>query len=164
MGKQRLLYLLFIILITGGVTSCAVEAPEFIGSDGVKLEKMEDKEILFSAGVKVNNPNWFGVKLKRSTLDVYIDDQLLGKVHLEKKVKMKAKRESTLTLPLRASLEDGAMMMILRNRTKENVNVRFKGKVKGGVWIFSKKIEIDETRQIPGKYLRPGGFPNATQQ
>lgn len=164
MCKERFLNILLAFLIVGWMSSCAIEAPEFMGSEGLKLEKMEEKEILFSAGVKVNNPNWFGIKLKRSTLDIYLEDQLLGKLHLEKKVKMKAKRESALTLSLRASLEEGAMMMILRNSMKDNVSVRFKGKVKGGIWIFSKKIEVDETRQIPGEYLRPGGFPKATQQ
>jgi LEA14-like dessication related protein len=157
--RIRLLNSFFLfLLLAGTLASCAVESPEFIGSEGVKLEKMSEGEILFSAGVKVNNPNWFGIKLKKSTLDVYLEEQLVGKIHLEKKVKMRAKRESSLSLPLRASLEDGAMMMLMRYSTKENVNVRFKGKVKGGVWIFSKKIEIDETRQIPGRSLRPGGF------
>jgi len=152
------------LLLLSVVTSCAVEAPEFTAGDGFKIEKMEDRQILFSAGIKVDNPNWFAIKLKRSSLDVYMDDQLLGKLQLEKKVKMKAKKESEITLPLRASLEEGAMMMIFRNATKENVTIRFKGKVKGGVWIFSKKIAVDETRQVPGKFLRPGGFQKSEQE
>lgn len=142
------------------LSSCAVEAPEFIGSNGFKMDKMDGKEILFTAGVKVNNPNWFGIKIKRSAVDVYIEDQLMGKVQLEKKVKMKARRESTLTLPLKAVLEDGALITMMRYASKENVNVRIKGKVRGGVWIFSKKIEIDEKRQISGKDLSPGGLMN----
>jgi LEA14-like dessication related protein len=124
------------------------------------MDKMDGKEILFTAGVKVNNPNWFGIKIKRSAVDVYIEDQLMGKVQLEKKVKMKARRESTLTLPLKAVLEDGALITMMRYASKENVNVRIKGKVRGGVWIFSKKIEIDEKRQISGKDLSPGGLMN----
>ena len=34
------------------------------------------------------------------------------------------------------------------------MNVSIKGKVKGGVWFLSKKIEIDETRQVSGKDLQ----------
>lgn len=157
MIRPTIFYSLILLLL---LSSCAVEAPEFIGSDGFKMDKMDGKEILFTAGVKVNNPNWFGIKIKRSAVDVYIEDQLMGKVQLEKKVKMKAKRESTLTLPLKAVLEDGALITMMRYASKENVNVRIKGKVKGGVWIFSKKIEIDEKRQISGKDLSPGGLMN----
>lgn len=157
MIRPTIFYSLILLLF---LSSCAVEAPEFIGSDGFKMDKMDGKEILFTAGVKVNNPNWFGIKIKRSVVDVYIEDQLMGKVQLEKKVKMKAKRESTLTLPLKAVLEDGALITMMRYASKENVNVRIKGKVKGGVWIFSKKIEIDEKRQISGKDLSPGGLMN----
>lgn len=157
MIRPTIFYSLILLLL---LSSCAVEAPEFIGSDGFKMDKMDGKEILFTAGVKVNNPNWFGIKIKRSVVDVYIEDQLMGKVQLEKKVKMKAKRESTLTLPLKAVLEDGALITMMRYASKENVNVRIKGKVKGGVWIFSKKIEIDEKRQISGKDLSPGGLMN----
>ena len=157
MIRPTIFYSLILLLL---LSSCAVEAPEFIGSDGFKMDKMDGKEILFTAGVKVNNPNWFGIKIKRSAVDVYIEDQLMGKVQLEKKVKMKAKRESTLTLPLKAVLEDGALITMMRYASKENVNVRIKGKVKGGVWIFSKKIEIGEKRQISGKDLSPGGLMN----
>lgn len=145
------------------VSSCAIESPEFIGSEGFKLEKMDGKEILFTAGVKVDNPNWFGIKIKKSIVDVYVEDQLMGQVQLEKKVKMKARRESTLTLPLKAVLEDGAMITMMRYASKENVNVRIKGKVKGGVWIFSKKIDVDEKRQISGKKLAPSGLMNIGQ-
>ena len=115
---------------------------------------IDGKTINFNAGVKVSNPNWFAIKVKRSTVDVYVEEQYMGKVSLEKKVKLKAKRESILQFPLKAELEDGAMFTMLRYASKENVNVRIKGKVKGGVWFFSKKIEIDETRQVSGKELQ----------
>lgn len=152
--------LLAILLLVG---SCAIEAPEFIGSEGFKMEKMDGKEIRFTAGVKVNNPNWFAIKIKKSAVDVYVEDQLMGQVQLEKKVKMKARHESTLTMPLKVILEDGAMITMMRYASKENVNIRIKGKVKGGVWFFSKKIEIDEKRQISGKNLSPNSFMNSGQ-
>jgi LEA14-like dessication related protein len=155
--------LLFPVLLLFMISSCAVQAPEFMGSEGFKMEKMDGKEIRFTAGIKVKNPNWFGIKIKKSMLDVYVEDQLMGQVQLEKKVKLKAKRENSLTLPLKAILEDGAMITMMRYASKENVNVRIKGKVKGGIWIFSKKIEIDEKRQVSGRNLSPGGLMNIGQ-
>lgn len=144
-------------LITVLVTSCAsFRTPEFRGSEGVKFEKMDGKNVAFTAGVKMFNPNWFGVKIKKSHLDVYVEEHYMGKIYLDKKVKLKAKKESSLIFPLHAVLEDGAMLTVLRYSKAENVAIRFAGKVKGGVWIFSKKMEVNETRNISGKDLRLG--------
>ena len=151
-------YLFLSIILTLVFSSCKVSAPEFRGSEGMKLDKIDGKIITFNVTAKVYNPNWFSVKVKRSGVDVFIEDQYIGKLKLEKKVKMKAKRESTLEAPMRAELEDGAMMSMLRLSTKESVKLRVTGKVKGGIWFLSKKIKVDETTQIPGKNLRPGGF------
>lgn len=148
---SRLKWIIPVLII---VQSCAIKAPEFRGSEGFKLEGKEGKEIRFNAGVKVYNPNWFGVKIKRSNVDVYLEDQYMGVLSLEKKAKMKAKRESTIEFPLKMALEDGALMTALKYSMKEEVNLVIKGKVKGGIWIFSKKIAVDDTLKIPGKSLR----------
>lgn len=141
------------------LSSCAnFEEPEFISSSGLKLEKMDGQVINFTAGAKVYNPNWFGIKIKPSHVEIYVEDQLMGNVFLEKKVKLKAKRESDLVFKLRGELEDGAMITALKYSRKDNVAVRIKGKVKGGVWIFSKKMEIDETKTVSGKDLKLGGL------
>lgn len=139
------------------ISSCAnFEEPEFISSNGLKMGKIEGKKISITADVVVANPNWFGIKIKPSNLDVYIENQYMGKIFLEKKVKMKAKQESTLSMDLRAELADGAMITALKYANKESVKVHFTGKVKGGVWLFSKKIAIDETKTISGKNLKLG--------
>ena len=148
---------LFILLFVLG--SCAsIQEPEFRGSDGFKLEKIEGKEIRFSFAAKVYNPNWFGIRVKPSHLEVYLEDQFMGKIFLDKKVKIKARRESDLNVGLRAELEDGAMITALRYSKADSVEVRLKGKVKGGVFILSKKFELDEKRTISGKNLRLGGM------
>ncbi len=147
----------FISILTLVFSSCAnFEEPEFISSNGVKMGGIEGKKISLTADIIVSNPNWFGIKIKPSNLDVYIENQYMGKIFLEKKVKMKAKQESALSMDLRAELADGAMITALKYANKENVKVHLIGKVKGGVWIFSKKIAIDETKTISGKNLQLG--------
>ena len=148
---------LFILIAFVLLTGCATfQEPEFRGSEGVKMEKMDGQEISLSAGIKVYNPNWYALKIKPSTVEVYLEDQLMGTVKLNKKVKMKAKQESSLSLSLLATLEDGAMFTALRYAKKDQVKVRIKGKVKGGVFFLSKKVEVDETKTISGKDLNLG--------
>ena len=149
--------ILIVSFLAAIISSCAnFEEPESISSNGLKMGKIEGKKISLTADVVVANPNWFGIKIKPSNLDVYIENQYMGKIYLEKKVKMKAKRESTLSMDLRAELADGAMITALKYANKENVKVHLTGKVKGGVWLFSKKIAIDETKTISGKNLKLG--------
>jgi LEA14-like dessication related protein len=149
----------FLFILTAFVlfTGCATfQEPEFRGSEGVKMDKLDGKEITLSAKVKVYNPNWYALKIKPSTVEVYLEDKLMGTVELTEKVKMKAKQESSLSLPLLATLEEGAMFTALRYATKEQVKVRIKGKVKGGIFFVSKKMDVDETKTISGKDLNLG--------
>jgi LEA14-like dessication related protein len=151
--KKFLFILSAIVLLTGCAT---FQEPEFRGSEGVKMDKMDGQEITLSASVKVFNPNWYALKIKPSTVEVYLEEKLMGTVQLTKKVKMKGKQESSLSLHLLATLEDGAMFAALRYATKDQVKVRIKGKVKGGIFFLSKKVEIDETKTISGKDLNLG--------
>lgn len=153
-------YIFYVFVIGLTLSSCKVGAPDFRGSDGFKLEKMDGREIYAGITAKVYNPNWFAIKLKKTALDVYMEEQYMGKIMLDKKLKLKAKRESALNVALHAQLEEGAMISMLRYSAKENVNVRIEGKIKAGVWFFTKKISVNETHQIPGKSLRPGGLLN----
>lgn len=134
-------------------TGCTFYEPELLGEESFKMEKFEGKEIRFTAGAKVKNQNWFAIKVKPSTLDLYVDGEYMGKVHLEKKVKMRAKKETMLEAPFVAELEANALMKAMGIALKGDVQVRLTGKIKGGVFIFSKKIEFDETRTMNGRSL-----------
>ena len=127
--------------------------------DGVKkLKSFRVKDLQVTAFVKwlivPKHSNKFGVKLKKSKVEVYLEDQYMGILSLEKKAKMKANRESTIEFPLKMALEDGALITALKYSMKDEVNLIVKGKVKGGVWIISKKIEVNDTIKVPGKNLR----------
>ncbi|MDG1331485.1 MAG: LEA type 2 family protein [Crocinitomicaceae bacterium] len=147
-------YIVAIGLVVSLLASCTFHEPEIRGGETFKMEKMEGQEVRFTAGAKVYNGNWFAVKVKKSTLDLYVDGEYMGKVHLLKKVKMKAKKETDLQANFLAELEGNAMMKALGLAMKGEVEVRMKGKIKGGVFIFSKKLDFDEKRKINGSSLR----------
>ncbi len=147
-------YIVAIGLVVSLLASCTFYEPEMRGGESFKMEKMDGKEVRFTAGAKVYNGNWFAIKVKKSTLDLYVDGDYMGKVHLLKKVKMKAKRETDLEGTFLAELEENAMMKALGLAMKGDVEVRLKGKIKGGVFIFSKKLDFDERRKINGSSFR----------
>lgn len=146
-------YLIPIVAVLFVAASCTFHEPEFRGGETFKLDKIDGKKVMFTAGAKVYNGNWFGVKVKPSKLDLYIDGDYVGKVHLTKKVKMKAKKETQLEVPFVAELENSPLVQAMGLATKNEVKVRFKGKIKGGVFIFTKKVDFDESRTISPKKL-----------
>ncbi len=147
-------YIIAIGLVISLLSSCTFHEPEMRGDETFKLERMEGKEVRFTAGAKLYNGNWFAVKVKKSTLDLYVDGEYMGKIHLLKKVKMKAKRETDLQADFLAELEGNALMKAMGLAMKGDVVVRMTGKIKGGVFIFSKKLDFDESRTMNGRSLR----------
>lgn len=147
-------YIVAIGLVVILMTSCTFHEPEMRGEESFKLEKFEGKEVRFTAGAKVYNGNWFAIKIKPSILDLYIDGEYMGKVHLKKKVKMKAKKETDLQADFVAELEGNALVKAMGLAMKGDVVVRMTGKIKGGVFIFSKKLDFDESRTVNARSLR----------
>jgi LEA14-like dessication related protein len=147
-------FLLSFIVVALLMSSCTFYEPEFRGAEKFDVEKIDGKTVKFTAGATVYNENWFGVKVKPSYLDLYIDGKLMGKIHLDKKVKMKRKSETTLVAPFTAMLEGNALVEAMKLATKGDVKVRMKGKIKAGVFIFSKKVDFDETRTMNAKSFR----------
>lgn len=132
------------------LVSCNFYKPEFRGGESISNVKIEGREIKLDAGAKIYNPNKYSIKVKPSLLDVYVDDQHMGKLHLDKKFKMKAKEETQIKAPLTITVDEGAMFRLMAVVAQGNLNVRLKGKVKAGVWFVSKKIDVDETRSLDG--------------
>lgn len=135
--------------------SCKLSAPELRGGESFDVKKVEGGEIKVNAGAKIYNGNWFGIKVKPSDLEVFVDGEMVGVMRLDKKVKLKRKQETVIDAPLTIKLEDGSLMNLMQLAMKGNVDVRMKGKLKAGVFIFSKKIDFDETKSFNASKLRP---------
>lgn len=155
MMSRKLVQRFFILtLLVGFISSCAVyEDLEFERMDGFKLDGIKGRDINMTVGVVVTNPNWYAIKLLPSTVKVFLEGQLIGEVHLNKKVKIRRKQENTLSVPLNATLEEGAMFTMIRYSTKDTISLRMAGDVRAGVLFVSKKMPVDENRKISGKGL-----------
>lgn len=126
---------------------------KFKGIESVKFPKVDQKEILIDLSLKLDNPNNYKIKIKPSTLDVYIGGVLMGQVHLDKKFVIKRNREGSYSTQLAVKLEDGMLFSLMKFATMTEVSIRFKGRVKGSVYGINKKVDIDETKKINGNIL-----------
>jgi LEA14-like dessication related protein len=145
----------FIFLALFALTACGgFKYPELRSNEGVKMLKMDGRNLTFEAKAVVFNPNGFSLKVKPSTVRVALEGQDMGSVQLSQKLKLKRKSSDTLTIPFNVELAEGAMLTMLRYMVRDSVKVKITGKVKGGIGFISKKQKIDFERSIPGRMLR----------
>ena len=108
------------------------------------------REVKLTVEGDVLNENGFGIKLKPSIFDMYVEDIYIGKVHLDKKLKLKRKKTTHLVAPITVNLEQGVMFKAMRLIRKDKLKIQLKGEAKVGVFIFTKKMLIDEAKVING--------------
>lgn len=149
-------YLLVLLFI---FSSCTFEDVQFKEAENFKLNKIEGRTMSVSFDAILNNPNGYHLKVKPSSFDLYINGNHVGIIHLDEKIKIIKRSESTVAVPVTAELLNGALPKLLAGALKKTATVRIVGTVKGGVSIFSTKKKIDETREIPLRDLNLGGLP-----
>ena len=150
----------FILLfLVGFLFSCKpVKEPIFVSFNGVNsLKWLDKKNIKFTVGCTLENPNSFALKVKPCSLDVYIEKRPLGVVFLDEKIKIKRKKRTDVEAPISVKLNGGAMLTLMKYGSRDSVTVRLEGYVKGGVFIFSKKVPIKFKKTISPKSLNSFG-------
>ena len=135
--------LFFLLLMILFMTSCR-EPKELVFRDfqNLSIENVG----LSSANLKVDllyyNPNNFGLELKRTDIDIYINNNLLG--HSSQDLQVAIPKRDVFTLPLKLDLD---MKNLLKNglmrKQKKKVNVRLLGKVKVGKAGVFKIFNVD---------------------
>lgn len=133
---QRLLYVCLIIGLLA--SSCGkVEEPEFrrLNNFGIRKFGLQESTVGFNA--VYFNPNNFGVSVKETALDVYIDSTYIGKFIQPQTVDVANKAEFSIPLEATITLQN-AMNLGLERKLGKEVLVRADGSVrigKAGVYI-----------------------------
>ena len=134
--------------------SCAVfEEPDFEFS-GVDIGEIGADEATFMVKAQVENPNWYALKVKKSQVDVLIENKKMGTIYLDNKIKFKRKSDGEHSIPLRASLEKGALLQLMQYSMEDKLQLNIKGKVKAGILFISKTFPVDYKRSISGTDLQ----------
>lgn len=119
------------------------------------MGKMDTKTVSFTIKASIYNPNWYALKVKPSSLDVSTSDGKIGTLYLDEKIKMKARKETSLVVPMHIDLEKGIMMKLMSFSLKDSIKINLNGDVRGGVFFITKKIPVEFSRSISPKDLNP---------
>ncbi len=155
---SRLLLFPIVALLFFGTNSCSIDEPDISNVGNFKLKKLEGQRIEAEFSVDCDNPNGFGFKVKKANIDVSANDQILGNISLDKKLKVKRKSKNTYTIPVIIELENGALFKIMQLSLSGEVTVLFKGKVRGSVCGIGKSFEVNETKKIDASALNLEGL------
>jgi LEA14-like dessication related protein len=151
-NKNQLTYWIAALIL---LASCGFQQPVFKKYEGFDMGKMDAKNVFFTIKASIYNPNWYALKVKPSSLEISTSDGKIGVLHLDEKIKMKGRKETSIVAPMHIDLEKGIMMKLMSFSLKDSVKINLKGDVRGGVFFITKKIPMEFSRSISPKDLNP---------
>lgn len=135
--------LVLIISILFFMSSCRTPKDlEFREYNSVSVENMGFTSSTLKMNLVYYNPNNFGLELKRTELDIYVDSSFLG--HSSQDLQVAVPKRGIFTIPLRVDLD---MKNLLKNGLTTLLNkqvlVRAVGNVKVGKAGVYKTFKVD---------------------
>ncbi len=135
--------ILVLFIFSAIMASCSAPKDlEFREYNNLAFEKMGFTSTTLSMNLVYYNPNNFGMELKRSELDIYIDSSFLG--HSSQDLQVAIPRRDVFTVPIKVQVD---MKNLLKNGLatlmNKEVNVRALGTVKVGKAGVYKNFKVD---------------------
>lgn len=132
MKAKLLLPLLAVVFFGMTVTSCRqIVAPEYVGVENIQLQSKGFTNTTLSADVRLYNPNKSNLTFKSGSLNIFVDDRLLGHTELDSTIYIN--RLDTFSIPIAVKLDvKNVLGNALSIGLKDSVLMRLEGKVKVG--------------------------------
>jgi LEA14-like dessication related protein len=135
-------------------SSCATfEDPIEVVSNDMNMENLNLDEAALRFNTTVHNNTWTPIKIKPSTLELFVDGEKLGDVYLDEKIRLKSKKDNELNTLLHVKFADGILGKLIRYRFKETVKLELRGKVKTRVLFIPVKVPVSYSKTISPKTL-----------
>jgi hypothetical protein len=148
MKTPSFLFLLFLF------SSCAsFEDPIEVLSYDMKMENLNLEEAALRFNTNIHNNTWTPIKIKPSTLELFVDGEKLGDVYLEEKIRLKSNKDNEVNALLHVKFADGILGKLIRYRFKETAQLELRGKVKTGLLYVPIKIPVNYSKVISPKTL-----------
>jgi len=128
------------------LTSCLdYEDVEFKGVQNVGLEGREGGKVTLRIDMKVNNPNNYNIKIKKSLLDIFINGSKVGKTKIKNDILLKKNRQDVYSIYLTLGEKElkGSALSSIGSLLTGSMKVRIKGDIKAKVYGVGKKFPID---------------------
>lgn len=147
---------LSIILLIVLCSCSSMEEPiAFVQYNGVDMNGVSAKQFDFNLKITVKNNLFLPVKIMPSTIDFVIDQKSFGQVTFDDKIKMKARRNTDIIVPLHLTLEDGAFLNLMTYMNKESAVLKLNGDVHAKMLFISKDVPLNFSKTFSPKTFNP---------
>jgi LEA14-like dessication related protein len=148
MKTLSFLFLLFFF------SSCATfEDPIELVSSTMKMENLNLDEAALRFNTTIHNNTWTPIKIKPSTLELFVDGEKLGDLYIDEKIRLKSKKDTDVNTLVYVKFADGILGKLIRYRFKDTAQLEVRGKVKTGLLFVPVKIPVNYTKTIFPKTL-----------
>ena len=153
---RKILNIAFFALL---FSSCNVQDVEMVNVNSYKVAKSSDDKIKLILNIRIDNPNTFNIKVKKTDLNLFVNGTDAGKINLEDKLIILKKTETDYDFVLTADQKQVSRAVVQAGigiALTGKVNINVKGWIKGKVFGIGKKIDIDEKQSLSVKDLGLG--------
>ena len=148
MKTPSFLFLLFLF------SSCATfEDPIELVSNSMNMENLNLDEAALRFNTTIHNNTWTPIKIKPSTLELFVDGEKLGDLYIDEKIRLKSKKDTEVNTLVHVKFADGILGKLIRYRFKETAQLELRGKVKTGLLFVPVKIPVNYSKTISPKTL-----------
>lgn len=149
--KQYLKLSIYALLTTLLFSGCFdYEDVAFNGLESVSVVDRKNGNIKIKLMVNIHNPNDYNIKVKKSTLSIYLNDKYVGETQMTEKIILKKKTEDLYPVYLNTNGKDifktgiGAISALLGG----TADIRLKGTLKASAYGITRNFDVDETETI----------------
>jgi len=140
----RLYPIVFILLFTCCKPFQEVKVTEI---ESVALAERTNTMVKVDVGVKINNPNGYRIKIKKSELEGFLNGKSVGNVNMTNKIVLEAKTEKSYTLSFTADMTQLMKSLPILMITQSAV-LNVKGYITAKVFLFRKRVPVDMKEQF----------------
>lgn len=137
--------------------SCsAYKEVEMLGVQNYNIDNITKENVDLAITVKVNNPNDYNIKIKKTALDLFIETNKVGKAQMKEDVVLKKNTNAEYTFVVTADykeLSNGVLKAAPTAIFKNNIRIGAKGRVKAKAFGVGKKFDLDLVDTINIKEL-----------
>lgn len=119
----------------------------------MNMENLNLDEAALRFNTTVHNNTWTPIKIKPSTLELFVDGEKLGDLYIDEKIRLKSKKDTEVNTLVHLKFADGILGKLIRYRFKETAQLEVRGKVKTGLLFVPVKIPVNYTKTISPKTL-----------
>jgi LEA14-like dessication related protein len=140
------------------IFSCnAYKEVEIVDTKKYDIGNITNQTVDLGLTVRINNPNNYNIKIKQTTLDLYVEGGKEGEVEMKEDITILKNTDKEYTLYVVANykeLSNSFLSVFQKNMFKSSIKLGVKGKVKAKAYgLVGKKFDLDLEETVNLKEL-----------